>query len=474
MAQPTHIVPWMRALFTGSLVLCLTASAGAQEIQRISDQKLHQPGPMPDRIVLTWRKDPARSQAVTWRTDISVGQGQAEYALATAGPEFASKSRAVEAVTTPLKTDLGEAHYHTVNFNDLQPRTKYVYRVGDGIHWSEWNHFQTASDKAEPFSFVYFGDAQHDIRSHWSRVVREAYAAAPQARFSIHAGDLINIAGRDAEWGEWFQASGWINRTVPVLPAPGNHEIALGLEGKSILAPHWKAQFALPDHGPAGLESSVYYLDYQGTRIVSLNSNEKKVEQAAWLERVLSDNPNRWTILTFHHPILSTAEGRDNPALRKLWQPIFDKHRVDLVLQGHDHSYGRTGLEGFEGSTGGTVYVVSVSGPGMYTIDPDTRMRRTGQGKQLFQVIRIDGDRLTFESRTATGELYDSFELKKQANGQPNVLTDGPSAPAARQRRTGEPWNWMPIAAIVVLVGVLIAMRILRRARARNADRPQA
>ena len=86
-------------------------------------------------------------------------------------------------------------------------------------------------------------------------------------------------------------------------------------------------------------------------RIVSLNSNERrsksyadKEAQAAWLDRVLTDNPNRWTVVTFHHPVFSPAKDRDNPDLRRLWQPVFDKHKVDLVLQGHDHTYARSGL----------------------------------------------------------------------------------------------------------------------------------
>ncbi len=44
----------------------------------------------------------------------------------------------------------------------------------------------------------------------WSRVIREAYSDAPKAKFMIHAGDLINNAEKDAEWGEWFGAGGWL------------------------------------------------------------------------------------------------------------------------------------------------------------------------------------------------------------------------------------------------------------------------
>jgi hypothetical protein len=50
-------------------------------------------------------------------------------------------------------------------------------------------------------------------------------------------------------------------------------------------------------------------------------------------------------------------------------------------------------------------------------------MRRAAEDTQLFQVIRIGGDRLAFETRTATGDLYDAFELRKQP-GRPNLLVD--------------------------------------------------
>lgn len=40
-------------------------------------------------------------------------------------------------------------------------------------------------------------------------------------------------------------------------------------------------------------------------------------------------------------------------------------------------------------------------------------MEKTGSGRQLFQVIRIDARRLTYESFDATGALYDAFELER-------------------------------------------------------------
>jgi len=438
----------------------------AQEPTKISDREIHRPSPLPDRIVLTWTKAPTRSQSVTWRTDTTVAKGIAEVAVAKAGPEFAAERNktSVIAATSAFKSDLSDAHFHTSHFDGLTPNMKYAYRVGDGVNWSEWNHFKTAKETPEKFTFLYYGDAQYQLKSQWSRLVRESYAAAPNARFSIHAGDLVNFPIADAQWGEWFQAADWIHRTVPVLPTPGNHEY-MNPDGKTMPL-YWTKQFALPDNGPDTLKHSVYYVDFQGTRIISLNTNEKHTEQAKWLETVLANNPNQWTILTFHHPIYSSAQGRDNPALRKLWQPIFDKYRVDLVLQGHDHCYGRSGLEGSAGAVKGTVYVVSVSGPMFYEVDKENThwMRRLGERQQLFQVITVDGDRLHFEARTATGELYDSFTLQKQPGG-PNKLIDGPHDPKSVPPAKHNAWNWLPIGAIILLAGLLVLARMIRRIR---------
>jgi hypothetical protein len=315
------------------------------------EKEYHQSTPMPDRLVLTWAGDPASTQAITWRTDTSVSQSWVEVMKATDKPLDFQGER-VSAKTQAFVSDLGESHYHSVELTDLESNSLYAYRVGDGVNWSEWQHFRTAKAEAAPFSFVYFGDAQNNIRMHWSRVFREAYRAAPDAAFTLHAGDLINRAQRDAEWGEWFGAPGWVNGTTPMIVTPGNHEyyarpLALGADPESkplrALSDHWRVQFTLPQHGPEGLDESVYYIDYQGVRFISLNSSEKQEAQVSWLRDVLQNNPNRWTLITFHHPIFSPARNRDNPELRRLWKPVFDEFKVDLIMNGHDHTYARSG-----------------------------------------------------------------------------------------------------------------------------------
>ncbi len=414
--------------------LLLARPLPGQEPARVPDSVVHRPSAVPDRIILTWAGDPARTQAVTWRSAPGGAPGGAQAGAQIApldqGLDFLRQARTVLATSVALETDLGPARYHTVRFEGLEPGARYVYRVGDGENWSPWAQFATAAARPQRFSFLYLGDEQNYIASLWSRVVRAAARAAPEARFIVHAGDLVDSASSDAQWGEWHAAAGWLNATVSSVPVAGNHDHLAAGDTAQRLSTHWRPQFALPEHGPAGLEETVYWFDYQGVRLVVLNSNERHEEQAAWLEPLLRENPNRWTIVTFHHPLFSAAGGRDYPQLREVWGRLFDRYRVDLVLQGHDHAYARGSLSPDPGGApgawitpGATMYVVSVSGPKMYRLRRESWMQRAAERTPLFQVITVDGDRLSFEARTATGELYDAFELHKQG-GRPNRLVN--------------------------------------------------
>jgi len=411
-------IRWM-GLTAAVLVLFLGYRVAGQKDRKVAEAVIYRATPVPDRIILTWAGDPSTTAAVTWRTDATVTAAVAQIAVAEDGPAFVKKAKPVTA-----STENGTENYHSVRFTGLQPDSQYVYRVGDGANWSDWNQFRTAAAGPAPLEFIYVGDAQNDLFSLWSRVIRNGYSEAPKARFILHAGDLVNRGLVDSEWGEWHASAGWINRSVFSVPTPGNHEYTAGEDKIRRLTGHWRKTFTLPENGVAGLEESNYWFDIQGVRIVSMNSNERQKDQVAWLDKLLSGNPNKWTILTFHHPILSTARGRDNKELREMWQPVFDKYRVDMVLTGHDHTYGRSNVAtGTSTKLGGTVYVVSVSGPKMYSLEPEPWMQRKAEDTQLYQIIRIDGKQLKYEARTARGVIYDAFTLTK-SNGKPNKISN--------------------------------------------------
>jgi len=378
----------------------------------------------PERIILNLTPNPSQEMAVTWRTEISCPNSVVQYAEATPWIEFKKNSTSITAKEQKLELPGNKTTFHySVIMSGLKPNTKYVYRVGHDSIWSEWNQFKTAKKEFSPVKFVFIGDPQNDIKEHCSRVFREAYKAAPDANFWLCTGDL---AGNpyDNLWNELFYAGDFIFRTTPSILTPGNHDhTPVMINGKSerlkTVDPIWNAHFTLPENGLPNFKETSYYVDYQGVRFIMINSYDKVPEQAVWVEEVLKSNPNRWTVAAFHIPVYSMGKDRDSKTTRKAFMPLFDKYGVDLVLTGHDHTYARS-KKIFNGEVvndkdKGTVYVVSVSGPKMYELNPlyENLMVKVAGNISLFQVISINGSELKYESYSADGALFDSFKLTK-------------------------------------------------------------
>ena len=392
----------------------------------------------PDRVILGWTGDPAHTQTVTWRTAKTAETPQVQFAQASANPAFVNEAATVFAKAGSLEIGNGKAvATYRAHLQRLKPETHYLYRVGDGKNWGEWFEFHTASDQPGKFRFLYVGDAQNDIKSRWSRVIRAAYAKAPKSAFIVHAGDLVSSGYRDDLWGEWYDSMGFIAATVPCLPIVGNHELEkpAGAPKSLALPAIWKHQFAYPANGPDVPENESYAFDYQGVRFLSLNvnilENEKNfdanrpaIEQmAAWVDKALQNNPNHWTIVTQHQGMYSMAQDRNYARMREMLIPIYEKHAVDLVLQGHDHLYARSqkiaGGKVVAGDASGIVYMISVSGPKMYEVTPtfETLMAKVIANTQMFQTVDVDQNKLVLRAYSSESEQLDGFQLEKK-NGR--------------------------------------------------------
>ncbi|UZN04338.1 purple acid phosphatase family protein [Cellulomonas sp. S1-8] len=468
------------------------------------------PGTTTDRLILTPTDQPTTSQFVTWRSTVAAA-GAVEYRLPGGG---------TTTVAATVADTIGEHTHLSATITGLTAGTAYEYRVGQDGDWTTWRTFRTASGTAEPFSFLYYGDAQISLDTTWPAVVQAAHAKAPQAVGSVHAGDLIDTASNQTQWTNWFLGMGESAMTTQVLAAPGNHEYS----GDQTMR-NWKANFtyahnqpsratigdlarlaegdtpaaqqtaAYFDHFTTFAAETVYYVDYQDVRFITLNATRSSgfltppslpacsegcpnagqlwIDfQAAWLDHILTDNPNTWAVATFHQPVYSVSSGRDEPILRAAWVPVFEKHNIDLVLQGHDHTYARgfkdTTATDTPGVTNGPVYAVSNSGGKYYELAPEgdnvwtrngaTQVKR-GANVSTYQVVTVDGGSLRYESYVAAvtggateqlGDLYDSFTITKNDAGKV-VTEDGVAIPGADAQRlavtvpeqTGEPGEFV-------------------------------
>ncbi|WP_159944472.1 MULTISPECIES: metallophosphoesterase family protein [unclassified Nocardiopsis] len=377
----------------------------------------------PERVLLSPTADPATSQTLTWRSDTSANP-TLQIAPASAPGQ----------VTTVAGTNTASVGgtFHRATATGLAPDTAYRYRVGDGTDFSPWRTFTTAASDADPFTFLYFGDVQNGISSGAAPVVRAALAAEPDAELAVHAGDLVDSSNSEAQWTEWFEAFGpEATGTMNHVTTPGNHEYSL-----FSLSRYWTPQFPGAGNGPTSgnhLPQTVYHTDYQGVRFIVLNSNYRAAAplsssswlatQQRWLEQALAGNPHPWTVVTFHHPVFSNSPSRDNAALRRAWLDTLESHDVDLVLQGHDHSYARGNLTANRTSDPavqtGPVYTVAVTGTKMYGASTANWTENGAEARvqlantQTFQTVRVDGARLHYTARTADGTVVDSFTIDK-------------------------------------------------------------
>jgi acid phosphatase type 7 len=408
------------------LALCLFFIVSLSYSQRGNPER------EPQRIILNLTEKPATSIAITWRTVAEVAAPEVAFAEPTDGSRFEKTAKNNPAKRVQFEADkLGAVYQYSVVLEGLRPGTHYVYKVGGDSVWSEWNQFTTAKETPTPFKFVWFGDPQDDIKEHVSRVFREAYRTAPDAAFWTFSGDMTTEP-EDWRWGELFYAAGFIFRMTPSMMVPGNHDMGYKFENGKIardargrkervksISPMWRPQLTLPENGVPGLEETSYYVDYQGVRLIMINSNDRLDEQAAWMEKLLSQNPNIWTVVTFHHPLYSYGRERDDRGTRNAFATLFDKYHVDLVLTGHDHTYARS-FKLYNGAVAadngpGTLYVVSSSGPKYYVANPryQSLMAKTAVDQSMFQVISVNGNKLEYKAYTAASTLFDSFELVK-------------------------------------------------------------
>jgi hypothetical protein len=384
------------------------------------------PSLVPDRIMLTWSGNPVNSRDVTWQGDTAAHVG---FLQLTAN---SSPRDTINYTSTPeiCKTSGGASAFFRVTMKSLRAGESYLYRVANGNRWSEWNRFKIGNSSDSTYSFIYIGDVQDSINGVSGKLFHRASAEQPDAAFIMFIGDMIERP-HDIYWGEWFRAGGNLFRTIPVIATPGNHEYHKGLIQQ--IDQRWMAHFSFPQNGPPDFLGRVCYWDYQQTRFISLDTNgiqslPSALEQRKWLKSVLENTHQRWIVIMMHHPVYSTSRGRDYFYLRALFKPLFDQYNVDLVLAGHDHSYGRAVHipNGDFKDKQGAVYVVTHASPKLYDINFSEKMDKLATNTQMYQLIDVSHDSIKYRAFTGNGTPFDSFTIHKDKAGNRSVAQNAP------------------------------------------------
>ncbi|NGN66083.1 metallophosphoesterase family protein [Streptomyces sp. A7024] len=304
--------------------------------------------------------DPRTQMRISWQVPNAVKKPFVRY-----GTEPGELTERAAAELRPLKTpSLGpklpgiEQYYVHAALNDLDPGTTYHYALGhEGYDDGKASaSFRTAPAMARAFTFTAFGD-QGITRA--ARTMGKLIGDRDPA-FHLHAGDICYAeeTGHGREDDSKYDARVWdaflkqidpVAAKVPWMIATGNHDM------EAYYSPDgYGGQFARWSF-PA--RQTYYSFVYGNVAVVSLDANDVSYEipanlgytdgkQTRWLDETLgrlrADSGVDFIVVFFHHCAYSSSTHASDGGVRSQWVPLFDKHRVDLVINGHNHVYERT------------------------------------------------------------------------------------------------------------------------------------
>ena len=293
------------------------------------------------------------SMHILWETD-SDSQTIVEWGLSP----FLTES------TTGISfSNYGNSKIHTVELINLNPDTRYYYRVvlGNYESYSDLHDFITPPNPSSEQSFriIAMSDMQQDGSNpdKFDEIIHDGIIdyisdqhsddIAEELAMVLIPGDLVVTGNSYYQWRDtFFEPSEDLFSHVPLYPVFGNHEANTD---------YFINYFHLPDNGTPGHEEHWYYTDYSNLRIIGLDSNSgygffDEEAQLIWLETVLEDvcynDHIDFVFAQLHHPHKS-----------ELWTPGENWYTGEVIERmenfsdecgkpsihffGHTHGYSR-------------------------------------------------------------------------------------------------------------------------------------
>ena len=116
-----------------------------------------------------------------------------------------------------------------------------------------------------------------------------------------------------------------------------------------------------------------------------------------------------------HHPVYSTAKGRQNPLM---WLTFYGAMReADVVFSGHDHNYARRTeyyKERFWKKEEPTVFIATNASTKKYPVKENNKYETSLAGEPVYEYILVTPSVLKIKTYTLlSGELIDEVEMVK-------------------------------------------------------------
>ncbi len=383
------------------------------------------PAFQPTTLMTTWWRDPTTTMVIQWVGTLGETADTKVYFKGPSEDEY----RSVETTTKPYP--LTDFKVFRVELTGLMPGTEYSFRIGKA---SGSYKFRTMPNKlVDGFSFISGGDCGHNQHT----INNNRVAALQEPAFAIVGGDLGYDDGKRADVSLAFlrnysqqmvTADGCL---IPLIACLGNHEVDGG---------YWAAGRDMRSKAPFfytlfdGLYSETGYntLDFGDyLSLVLLDTGHTSPiagEQTDWLERVLRERRDHPHVIPVGHvpayPSARSMGTEEKPGTghenRKHWVPLFDKYRVPIVLEHHDHTFKRSKpmIDGRE-DTQGVVYLGDGSWGRLRTPQPPEKLPHLLRVEQSYHLTlhRLDGAQRFHLALNDQGRVMDVARTGQRHHG---------------------------------------------------------
>lgn len=311
----------------------------------------------PNAFILGYgEKDTTRT--FTWQSKV-MKQGYVKYR-----EQGQTEWITVQANTSVLQHPDCTVSKHSAIIPNLQYGKTYEYKVGAEGYWSDEAAFNIVDKTSGDLKILWLSDVQswtegemqafknvfHGIKYDWHSETQSSDIKLSEFDFYLDTGDISQNGRRRPEYYWWFDALEGFNKTRPIMACMGNNDLLNKMYGQCF------ANFFTNENQWA---NSVYHFMVGKTEFICLNSNTDYdyvtgfgslgdyqstdaflLAQAQWLDNYLTTrqtNPT-WTIVFMHlSPFTCVRTKRC-----QVFTPVFEKHKIPLVLCGHNHLYTRS------------------------------------------------------------------------------------------------------------------------------------
>ena len=425
----------------------------------------------PSIITVTYGEDSSSSFNISWYTKDSVKGTDIEIVPYSENPVFTGTptvSANIECTTEegviretpaidfgligimPYETVLTR---HIVKLTNLEPGTKYCYRVGDAERgwWSDAGVLETA-DNTRAFTFLHVTDTQAQNSQQFdvfANLLRVANKEVPDYKFLLSTGDQVDMGSNLKLWSFFANNASDTLMSKPFMPTAGNHEAMSGSEYALDM------NFILSNVPEQDTTEGVYYsFDYNNAHFAVLNSNNLNEDeglsddQIEWLKNDMNSSDAEWKFVALHKAPYSNGSHFDDDdviAIRAQLSKLMPELDIDMVFQGHDHVYLRTDamannkvvpsetqIVSYNGKDytakvdpQGTIYTITGCAGVKYYLSKDNALTDelfpraeaiVDSTLPAFASIRIEGNKLFFDAYNVDGDEaigIDSFAIVK-------------------------------------------------------------